>query len=562
MHPALILWVSWGCGGDPPGSTAEPVERLSSDALTVRVSMALRGLRPTVAELDQVRADPAALSGLVDTWMTTPEFGATVRDMHSEMWGLRIDGEDQPPPIGPLATYTQAEIASSLEEEPLKLVEDVVLNSRPYTDVLLSPDMLADEITGTAWPIDREPGEGWTHGQWTDGRPTGGILASSAIWHRYTTNISGKHRQRGLFVAQKLLCDDLRARDFPVVPLGEIADEEGMNDAVSTNPNCVGCHATLDPLSAFFWGYLDNTKADMIEDAYANGCTGTDRDLCYPVHMYHPADDGGWQVYGLPEPGFYGQNADTLQDLAMLVAADPRFAQCTARRFEGWFTQTPWNLVPDARVDELTAVFTGSGLDAKALVKAIVLDDGFAAAHPEPGEGVPLLDVRAEAYARALEDLTGLKWEANPDDPGCDPLTTCWGNFELLLGVRYGYRVLAGVGDGVLIPSTYGSSPTRVAVFDAMAADLAGQVVAADLGGATPRHLLDLVEADTTEESLVRQQLAALHLRVLGERVTPDSDVVDETYAFWQAEQARTDAATAWKLTLVALFTDPQMWVY
>ncbi|MBA2320497.1 MAG: DUF1585 domain-containing protein, partial [Deltaproteobacteria bacterium] len=395
---------------------------------------------------------------------------------------------------------------------------------------------------------------------YTDGRPAAGILGTNAMWRRYTTNMSGKHRQRGLFIAQRLLCDDLRARDFPVVPLDGIVSEEGMNDAVSSDPNCVACHATLDPLAAYFWGFFDNLKSDHITDAYADDCAGGSADYCYPVHMYHPADEDGFETYGLPEPGFYGQQSETLGDLAVQVASDPRFPQCTARRFQGYFTQVQWNLVPDERVDELTAAFLASGLDARALVKEIVLSDEFAWARPAPGEGFPLLNLRPEIYSRTLENLTGHTWMGNPDPPGCIG-SRCWGDFELMLGVRHGYRVLAGSSDGVLIPATAGASSTRVIVYEAIAADLAGRVVDADLAGSAPR-LLTLVESDTTDEALVRSQLSALHLTILGERAAPDSEVIDETWAFWQAEADRTDATTAWKLTVYALFTDPTMWLY
>ncbi len=565
MVVGLALFPLWACHDpEPPPVTPAPppeVARLSSDALTERVSMAVRGLRPTIAELDRA-SDPAGLEALVDVWLSTPEFGAMLRDLHADAWGLRIDGEEQWPPVGPLAKFSQADLATSLGEEPLKLVEDVVMSGRPYTDILLTNELMADEIVELANPITREAGEGWTHATWADGRPAAGILVSTALWRRYTTNLSGKHRQRGLFVAQRLLCDDLRARDFPVVPLEGIIDEAGIDDAVSTDPNCVSCHATLDPLSAFFWAFNDNLRGSDVSAAYDNGCVRNTADHCYPVHHYQPQDEGDWALYDLPAPGYYGQQAETLADLAVRIAADPRFPQCTARRFEAWFTDTPWNLVSDARADALTAVFTSSGLDARELVKAIVLSDEFASAAPEEGEGVPLLDVRPEAYARALEGLTGLTWSANPDHADCSAQGKCWGDSELMLGVRYGYRVLGGASDGVIIPATIGASPTRVAAYGALAAELAGGVVDADFAGTGTPHLLDRVGPTTDNEAEVRMQLAALHLRILGERVATDSDVVDETWTLWHGEASRSNPVTAWKVTIYALFTDPQMWLY
>ncbi|MEL6180903.1 MAG: hypothetical protein AAFS10_18225, partial [Myxococcota bacterium] len=77
-----------GQGGDGQtetnnGTTQEQVQYLSPTDHLVRASMALRGVRPSVEELETVRANPDALPGVVDTYIESEAFGTTIRDMHN-----------------------------------------------------------------------------------------------------------------------------------------------------------------------------------------------------------------------------------------------------------------------------------------------------------------------------------------------------------------------------------------------------------------------------------------------------------------------------------------------
>jgi hypothetical protein len=61
-------------GGDDAG--AAPFEALSVPAYVTKVKTMLTGLAPTQAEVDSVKADASALSGLVTTWMQLPQYTA------------------------------------------------------------------------------------------------------------------------------------------------------------------------------------------------------------------------------------------------------------------------------------------------------------------------------------------------------------------------------------------------------------------------------------------------------------------------------------------------------
>ena len=59
-----------------------------------------------------------------------------------------------------------------------------------------------------------------------------------------------------------------------------------------------------------------------------------------------------------------------------------------------------------------------------------------------------------------------------------------------------------------------------------------------------------------------RAQLAALHLRLFGEDVPADGDVVAETADLIRAALEAADGPTAWRVTLTAMFQDTRMVFY
>ncbi|HND33839.1 MAG TPA: DUF1549 domain-containing protein, partial [Myxococcota bacterium] len=68
-----------------------PLLPLAAPRLARRISLDLRGVLPTVAELDRVEADPAALDGLVDQWLADPRLEARMVHLLSERWHTKVD---------------------------------------------------------------------------------------------------------------------------------------------------------------------------------------------------------------------------------------------------------------------------------------------------------------------------------------------------------------------------------------------------------------------------------------------------------------------------------------
>ena len=82
--------------------------------------MALRGVRPSLAELRAVAADPGRLPGFVDRYLASPEFGTTIRDLHNEVLLLHpLITNLTPPPSPPLSQISFNAMNQSIYDEPL-----------------------------------------------------------------------------------------------------------------------------------------------------------------------------------------------------------------------------------------------------------------------------------------------------------------------------------------------------------------------------------------------------------------------------------------------------------
>lgn len=559
--------------GDRPTEPAPSSVPLSPEEQLVRVSMALRGLRPSVVDLERIHDDPAALPDLVDTWLDSPEFGATIRDLHAERLLIRNDTEPQPPARGLLEGQTTEAIFQSSVEEPLVLIEKVVTGGRPYTDIVTADTMYADALVATMYGLPYDPaGPEWQETRWADGRDQAGVLTSSQVWRRHASDGANFHRGRAAFITRTFLCDDLSERDVTVEGSIDLADEVAVADAVSHNPSCQACHQALEPLASMMWGFRGKTRAQAINLAFDQECylspdvprdpadaNGLGSDLCYPLVVYNPVREFTYRDYGLPEPAYYGEALEpgNFQDLGHRIAADPRFAQCAVRSFTSWFTQREADTLPTREILDEADRFAAEDFDAKALVRRLVLSEAFLSA-----DGVvPLQAVRPEQYARTIEDLTGFHWLAMVPEPDCSE--GCWGAVDLGRSDLLGYRAMAGgIDSRRVVEPTHTPTPTKALVLGRWAAEAAGHVVDGDFATAGERRLLQTVEADTIDEERVRAELVRLHLRILGEWVTADDPIVDETWALWDTARRRHDPTTAWKLVIAALLQDPRMGFY
>jgi len=544
----MALLVTFGCDGQPhpSGSSSQPAE-----ARLVRASMALRGIRPSVAEMDRVHEHPKQLSAVVDGWMESAQFDLTMGHLHAELFRTRVEINSVLPALGPLTGVPAGEIQGAINEAPLQIVREVIREDRPYSDIVTSDFTMVNTVLAAIHGLPFDPsGPEWAKAAWGDGRPHAGILSSTDLMQRHMSSDTNMNRARGNFVARTLLCEDFAVGDLAVSSI-DLTNLEAVGDLIEIEPACTSCHADLDPLAAEFWGFKRYIIRDEVLDAYAAGCP--DPDFCYPLKFYEVDNEAGWAEYGLRAPAYFDHEAQDLGALGAAVAADPRFAICAVRNFMSWFTQTPRQEVADSDLAPVLDRFLDSDLSARVLARTVVESSVFED---------KVFSIRPEQYASMVEDLTGFRWLVDPDLVTCQQRPSgCWGVTDVMAEDFNGFRTLFGGIDGYdVIEPVHTATPVKIAVAGQFASEAAGFVVLSDFErDPDDRKLLTLVEPDTTDEAAIRAQIRFLHLRILGERVAAGSDVVSETRALFGAAKSHREG---WKLVITGLLRDPRSLYY
>ncbi len=557
MRLLAITLCLTACAGDvsqsgddddmPPDVSPTAVYLTPAQHLT-RISLALRGMRPSIADLEAVDANPDAIGGIVDRYLETPAFAETIKELHNETLLMRIEvPQFTYPAIGPLAGKTAREINTGKFDEPLRLIEDIVMNDEPYTKIVTADYTMTNEVTAAMWGMTHTGApDAWTRSELPDARPRLGILSSNAIYDRYRSAGFNFNRGRANFISRALLCHDFLASDIMVDTSVDLSDPDVVANAVVANKTCAGCHQTLDPLASYLFTYR-NQLAPVGVDAY-------------PVTYYSPGTANRWMTANKRPPMFFGASTGNMTGLGTAIANDPRFAMCTAKRFASYFTEVAQNEVSGAWIARLQDVLVDSNWNAKALTKAIMLSDEFRISHDKDAERaettVGALKLRPEQLHRMIRDLTGFTWSTNS---GSNLRGIPYGNANLLESDFIGFRVLAGGIDSYFVTDyVHTMNATSSLVAKAAAAAAADFVVEHDLtAAAADRTLFVEADVDATDPVQIRAQIAHLHARIYGELVAPDSPEVDETMTLYdEAFAASGSRARAWKLTLIGMLSN------
>jgi hypothetical protein len=512
-----------------------------------RISLALRGMRPSVAELEQVEANPDALPAIIDRYLESPAFAETIKELHNETLLLRIEvPQFTYPAIGPLLGKTAREINTGKFDEPLRLIEDIVMNDQPYTKIVTADYTMTNEVTAAMWGMTHTgAADAWTRSALPDARPKLGILSSNAIYDRYRSAGFNFNRGRANFISRALLCHDFLESDIMADTSVDLADPDVVANAVVQNSACAGCHQTMDPLASYLFTFR-NTLAPVAVDAY-------------PITYYSPTTANRWMTANKRPPMFFGVSTGNTTGLGAAIANDPRFAKCAATRFASYFTEVAQRDISNAWVARLQKAFVDSQFNAKALTKAIMLSDEFRISHDSDAAAaettIGTLKLRPEQLHRMIRDLTGFNWSTTAGTLRGMP----YGTANLLESDHIGFRVLAGGIDSYFVTDyVHTMNATSSLVAKSAAAAAADFVVEHDLAAAAAdRTLFTKAAVTATDPAEIRAQIAHLHARIYGELVAPDSAEVDETLALYdEAFAASSNRARAWKLTLIGMLSN------
>ena len=570
---AALLLAGAGCGEDKAKKepqAREPVSAFRNGIyLTdlqhlVRVSLDLRGTRPTAAEIASVEnaSDPQArIRELATEFVEDRRFRERVKEIWNEGFLARQDRPFFPGPPQLLGLLSEDDFARAATQEPLELIAHVVMNDRPFTEIVTADYTVSNEALAAYYDITRptNEGRGWVESQYTDGRPNAGVLSTTSFYTRWTTTDSNQNRGRANAWTRAILCYDFFTRDIIVDTNINLADPNVVNNAVRTNPSCVGCHQSLDPLASHFFGYF-------IPEDVGEG------ERSYPIKTYSADLEPRWQQGTGRDPGYFGFMADdpNLASLGEQIAEDPGFSNCAVKRFAAGFTG---NSIKDLEFWEITELdrlhdwFLQTDYNAKKLIEEIVMSPLYRVAAPIEGaisaeeaerlHGLKLLS--PEQLNRMLRELTG---NARGDDAeGFGWKMESPFGYDLLENDIYGFRMMAGGYDGNFSTApSHTVNATHILTLRMAAGDAAGRIVDREFAqSAGERRLLRLVEP-TSDEAEIREQLVALNKLLYGEVVAQDHPDVNDAFTLWSAYSS--DPVYAWKITLTALLSDVRVAFY
>ncbi|MCA9653228.1 MAG: DUF1588 domain-containing protein [Myxococcales bacterium] len=535
----VALLATVGCrddeGGEGDGGGSARAG-LSEAELLTRASLDLRGVRPSVDELEAVRREPARVDAMIEGFVDDPAFGERMKDVFAGAWRTRIDLY-RLPELGYAGEYDDPRHAA-IGEEPLQLVAYIALNDLPFTHLLRSTETFVDPVQLDTWPLEPVEGpagerlpEGTVRARYVDGRPLAGVLSMNAVFWRHSSTVENANRGRANALSQALLCQSYLDRpiDFPTDL--DLTDSESIRNAIATNPACQGCHSTLDPLASYLWGYM-YPDSDLPEPTYAVD------------------QERAWQINTGARPGYFGQPGERLVDLAEHVAGDERFVSCTVRRvYEGMLGRKA-ALEDEGALAEHREAFLDGGLTLRALVRSILHDPSYRGEPWTPrfgGSPQPVHEKVAPVgvLSRSLATLSG---------------------YELRLAGRPGteldlaLRRLAGGSDrgdttnvstgAVLVQRRLAEAGASHAVLAAQEGRAAGGTLDGFLGG------VDLGQAPTAE------QLAQLVRIVRSRRLAADDPEIVALVGVWDDVAAISDPPQAWIAVLTAVLADPDHLLY
>jgi hypothetical protein len=532
----MVISLLLGCATQLEDSSAMYVSNseMTIERQLTRVSMDLRGIRPSGEELEAVRLDPEALEEFVEAFLVHPNFGGRVRNLFAEIYLTRV--EDWPRSASEVGLGDdEAAYLASVGEEPLWMLSQIAEEDLPYYTITTADWTMGNEVLGGIWPLDYpEGGEGWKKVHYTDSRPKAGVLASNALWWRYTSTLANVNRGRANAVSRILLCDDYLARSVTFSRDVNLLDDDAVRYAIQNNPGCVACHHTLEPIAAYFWGFF-----------YSNDN--------YDMSLYRPEREPLWQIYGLASPGYYGQAGYTLEDLGQQIAADPRLPECVTQQvFEGLLRRRA-ELDDTGRLAGHRQDFLQGGQTLRSLFRSIVSSPAYLG---DPSAGDAAVDTKfvdLELFGSQLEGLTGYRFFSD--------------GYDMLRSDEEGLRTLGGGVDGVNNTAVASAANSTMLLVQQRLAEAASRyVVEEDFRNPDQARLLTEVWPSATpmeNADVFARQIQRLHLLVFGRSVKSDGAEVEANFALWrQIYSVSADSYEAWAGLLSALFRDPDFLLY
>ncbi len=547
---------------------------LDDRRLVRRVTLSLAGRLPSEAELATASIHGLkALQELLDAVMKEDAFYDRLREGFNDIF-LTVGYDDVPENalsyehFSTTRGWTQKHDLSAIKDEkerrqagyklsndyraamlgePMKLVEHIVRNDRPFSEIVTADYIMVTPFTSRGYgvydelkPKFKNPDDPFEYIPVTLKKLVGrnrdedqesttgfyghaGLLSNFQYLKRYPTTETNRNRQRARVYFQHFLGVDVL----------ELAAREGDAAAASAKyeiptmqaSECVVCHKTLDPVAGVFQDYW------KFEGVYGPRKGGWFKDMF----------GAGFEGEELPP----AERWRSLQWLGEKTAKDPRFAVAMVEHAYYLLTGRKVLLPPKDLDDPLYAAkrrayqaqrqqteaiavrFTQSGFNFKSVLKDWIASDFYRA------DG--LTTAAANPQRRAELDDIGLARMLAPEQVERKVGAVFgkpWGRLTEQMAMLYGGIDSKEVTERAADPSGATGAIQRI-----LANDVACKQTALDFSRPPAERLLfpdiepDVVPGSSPEsDAKIRRAIAHLHQRVLGRDDAVDSPNVDRSF--------------------------------
>ncbi len=614
MALETFLTLLAGENSDGPGTqdVLEGYGMASAEDTLRRASMLLAGELPTDEDLATVAGgDEQALRFMIRQLMQGDGFhqflieGANDR-LLTDKWIEDLPVEIFFQPFYPDLVNRAAELSDAenlpeliklvqgtsfgLARQPLELIAYVVEEELPYTEILtadytmVNPQLAFAYRSGVVFDTDEDINqwqpatvEGYTRiddstvyeeaadfGAYVSGGipteyPHAGVLNTPGWLARYPSTDTNRNRARSRWTWYHFLGFDIE-RSAP-----RTTDPDALSDTdnpTMKNPNCTVCHEVMDPIAGAYQNYGDD---GFYKDKFG-GLDSLPYTYKFDREQEQPYQPGETWYNDMREPGFDGftfaNTESTLQDLALAITSDVRFAEGTVKFWwpalmgeepvlapgdqadQGYAEQLAMFQTQQAAIDTFASSFItgfdgGAPYNLKDLLVEMIMSPWFRI--DAAGE-----DVSDSGYMRGVG--TGKLLTPEQLDRKTMAVTGFRWYEDEYLGVTSSqlteqYRLFYGGidSDGVTIRATEMTS-LMTTVVEAQPLQMGCVLVGIEFQWpASYRTLFTEVDRNQNEanaEAAVRAQLVRLHERFLGETLDPQHPEIDRALGLFTETRA------------------------
>lgn len=549
LHGVLLALALSGCGAAPAPDVDEGVEVVGDIALLdarrqlIRLSLDLRGVRPSEAELVAIEANPALYEDFVDRYLQDPRFLDAVEALFNQRFLTRTGDFGFDAGEAGLVDVSDERVADSVNDEPLRLIRYITEHDLDWAWVVTADHSMADPMTAAVWGMERDAGAGWQVARYTDGRPHAGVLSMTTMWTRYPSAGVNANRHRANTVSRVLLCDDYLSRpvSFSRTQVDALTTGDP-NEVIANTPTCQSCHSSLDPLASHFFGFWWEVEGGLADQT-----------------TYRPEDEPLWQDQFGRSGAYFGLPTANLDELGAALADDQRLYDCAARTVWEGLSQRKAEDADWAELRGHRDAFVAGGRTVRALVRSVVVSPEYRAGEvldATRAERVPVNKLVSPAQlADTIAAKTGYRWT--------------FGGRDALHRNERGLAVLAGgIDSRTVVERATEPGVGLVFIQERLAQAAAWHVARADLaaGREGDAVLLAYVTAEDTPESApdaFDAQIRSLYLDITGLPLPEDAPEVAELTALWkQVYAVEASATAAWAAIVSVVLRDPTLLLY